>query len=231
VRTFNADTLAWLHAIISHSFKALLGGAALILSIVNGLILVSQWWRDRAKLTVDAVHPDLYQWWFSAPGGEYQGNPTRTYGFLIYVSVKNSGIRAAATNEYRLWVKNRLKKWHELRPMNIPEPNFEIMPGQVKLIPVLGQITEHFNSEQLVQPGDSTSGMACYLYQAYGGEGWNPQVESDGTIVGKFTIRTVFGKKSSCTIVFTEKSLDFIRTIIPGLQFSDEPGVDPNAGK
>lgn len=228
---YDANTLAWLHVIGSHSLKALLSAAALILSIVNGFILVSQWWRDRAKLTVVPVHPDLYQWWFSAPGGEHQGNPIRRYGFLTYVSVKNSGIRAAAFDEYRLWIKNRLRKWHELRPINIPEPNFEIMNSHLKLIPVLGQITEHFTSEQLVQPGDSTSGMACYLYHVYGGEGWNPQVESNGTIVGKFTIRSVFGKRSSCTIVFAEKSLDFIRTIVPGLQLSNEPGSAPDPSK
>jgi hypothetical protein len=149
------NALTLLHAIGRHSLKALLSAAALILSIVNGLILVSQWWRDRAKLSVVPVHPDLYQWWFFAPGPEYQGNPTRIYGFLTYVSVRNSGIRAAAFDEYRLWIKNRLRKWHELRAINIPEPNFEFMTGQLKLIPVLGQITQNFPSELLVQPGDS----------------------------------------------------------------------------
>jgi hypothetical protein len=73
--------------------------------------------------------------------------------------------------------------------------------------------------------------MACYLYHVHGGEGWNPHLEPNGTIVGKFTIRSVFGKWTSCTIVFAEKSLDFIRKIVPGLQLSNENDPAMDLGK
>ncbi|TKJ47581.1 hypothetical protein CEE34_02940 [Candidatus Aerophobetes bacterium Ae_b3a] len=61
--------------------KEILGLSALILSIVNGLMLLRYYLRDRPKLAVHSIHPDVYQWWFKLPSGEFEGNPTRKYGF------------------------------------------------------------------------------------------------------------------------------------------------------
>jgi len=120
-------------------------------------------------------------------------------------------------NEYRLWIKNKLHRWHELRPLNIPEPNFEIFDGQLKLIPVLGQVTQHFSGDTLVAPGCMISGMLCYVYEVCGGAGWDPAVGKNNSISTKFKIRSVFGKVLSCRIRAVKKSLDFIDKIVPGM--------------
>jgi len=54
--------------------ERLLALAALVLSIVNGLILVRVHIRDRAKLEISPVHPHMYQWWFVKPKGKCQVN-------------------------------------------------------------------------------------------------------------------------------------------------------------
>jgi len=72
--------------------KLILELSALILSIVNGLILLSSYLRDKPKLTVRPVHPDTYQWFFLLPSGQFQEHQTRKYGFLSYISITNKGI-------------------------------------------------------------------------------------------------------------------------------------------
>jgi len=75
-----------------------LQASALILSIVNGLILVWQFSRDRPKLSVASVHPELYQRYFRLPPGEYRGHETRKFGFLIYLAIANRGLRDVSIN-------------------------------------------------------------------------------------------------------------------------------------
>ena len=37
--------------------------SALILSVINGLILTYSYLRDKPKLVVSPVHPEIYQYW------------------------------------------------------------------------------------------------------------------------------------------------------------------------
>ncbi|MFC1994952.1 hypothetical protein ACFLVK_00915 [Chloroflexota bacterium] len=75
------------------TIKEFFGLGALILSIVNGLALLRFYLRDKPKLSVHPIHPDVYQWWFKLLGGEYEGKHTRKYGFLAYIGISNHGLR------------------------------------------------------------------------------------------------------------------------------------------
>jgi len=194
--------------------------SALVLSIVNGLMLLNFYLRDKPKLTVEPVHPEVYQWWFKLPGDNFQGNPTRRYGFIAYIGVTNSGLRKVKLNSWRLFVRTRLHKWAELKPINMPEPSATISE-HVKLYPVLGQHGLYSTGDTMVDSGGSTSGMVYYLYECYGGEGWNPQ-SSDGVIQGEFRIRDAFKKKAKCKVYFREKSLDDIKRFAPGIDTIDK---------
>ena len=57
---------------MTENFKSILELSALILSIVNAIMLLRQYFRDRAKLQVRPIHPENYQWWFRLP--EYKKN-------------------------------------------------------------------------------------------------------------------------------------------------------------
>jgi hypothetical protein len=76
--------------------------SALILSVVNGLILVRVHLRDRARLRVSPIHPDTYQWWFRVPPGTHADHPTRRFGFVVYAGIDNRGYRAVTINRWRL---------------------------------------------------------------------------------------------------------------------------------
>jgi len=124
----SAAMLAGVHLFdILHSYgKSLLELSALVLSIVNGLMLLKFYLRDRARLTAHPVHPEIYQWWFRRPDGEFEGKPTRRYGFIAYIAIQNSGLRKTELISWRLFIKTRLGRWHELKPINMPEPSSEI---------------------------------------------------------------------------------------------------------
>jgi hypothetical protein len=99
-------------------WKHLLELSALILGLVNGLILLRNYLRDRPKLVVWPIHPDAYQWYFTLPGGNHQGQPTRKYGFLTYMGIANKGIRDVAIESWRLHIKTEGHGWAELRSLS-----------------------------------------------------------------------------------------------------------------
>jgi hypothetical protein len=195
--------------------KELLGLGALVLSIINGLALLRYYLRDRPKLTVEPLHPDVYQWWFKLPGREHEGNPTRKYGFLAYISIANRGLRKVSLDSWHLLINTEVGKQTELTPVSIPEPKWEFAGG-TKLWQVLGQKGLSYEGNTVVDSGCSISGMAYYFVEFYGTEGWNPKTES-GKIVGELVIKDVFGKKAHSKIVFSETPLERIESMIEGI--------------
>lgn len=93
--------------------KELLGLGVLILSVVNGLMLLKYYLRDKPKLKVRPVHPEIYQWWFKLPNGEFEGYPTRKYGFLAYIAISNRGLR-----KYRLTLGALILKQSGIKNLN-----------------------------------------------------------------------------------------------------------------
>ncbi len=79
--------------------------SALILSIINGLILIWAFTRDRPKLIVEPGYPETYQWFFSLPPGNRDGQPTRKFGFLAYIDIINTGIRDVQVKSWILEIK------------------------------------------------------------------------------------------------------------------------------
>ncbi len=206
--------------------ERLLQFAALILSILNGLILIRVHIRDRAKLDVAPVHPDVYQWWFRLPDSTYQGEPSRAFGFLGYVGIVNRGYRSVTVNRWRLHIRARNWRRMELRAISIPEPTLTIGPYG-KVLPVLGQIGRWFEGRTHVEAGSSISGTVFYVYQCYGHDVWNPQVRN-GEITGHFAIRDVFGGRAGCSITFRERTLEYIKSMIPDIDkllYTDESKV------
>lgn len=150
--------------------KPILELSALILSLVNGLMLLRNYLRDRPRLGVTAIHPDTYQWFFKLPDGKYENQPTRKYGFLAYISVTNRGLRDVSLDSWHLRVRNVGKKWVELKPLSIPEPRFEIgESGSVKVWPVLGTKGQFHGGDTMIKAGSSVSGFAYYVAEFYGG--------------------------------------------------------------
>jgi len=198
--------------------KEILELSALFLGIVNGWMLLKNYLNDRPKLKVHPVHPDVYQWWFTLPGETCKDGQTRRYGFLVYVGIANSGLRKVSLDSWRLFIPVLPLKQVELRSVNIPEPHGKIgKSGNVKIYPVLGQRGEFFEGNTLIEPGASIIGMAYYTAEFYGTETWNPIIK-DNKIEARFIIKDVFGNKKSTKVVFSEVSLDWIKSIIEGIE-------------
>jgi len=144
--------------------KAILELSALILAIVNGIMLLRYYLRDRPKLTVHAIHPETYQWWFVLPGGEFKGKSTRKYGFLAYIGITNKGLRKVSLDSWRLFVRTVGFKEVELKPISIPEPKSILGESDnAKFWPVLGQRGVMYEGGTEIDSGGSIAGMAYYV--------------------------------------------------------------------
>jgi hypothetical protein len=202
---------------LSGIFEKILELAALILSVVNAVMLLRSYLRDRAVLTVSPVHPEVYQWWFRLPNSEFQGIPTRRYGFLTYIAIGNRGLRKTSLDSWRLFIKthaNRTKQ--ELKPLSIPEPIFEAESFS-KVYPVLGTAGLTFKGETVVDAGCGVSGWAYYVAEYYGSEKWSPVIE-DEKIVGTLVVRDIFGGKAKTKITFSKREMEYISALLPGIE-------------
>ncbi len=198
--------------------RDILNFSALILSIVNGFMLLRNYLRDRPKLVVKPIHPEIYQWWFKLPSGEFEDNPTRKYGFLAYIGISNRGLRKVFLESWRLYLKTAGYKKFELKPISIPEPIAKLgNSGSAKAYPVLGHRGLLFSGETLIESGGSISGMVYFVAEFWGGEAWNPIIKGN-KIAGELVIRGVYGKKAHCKIIFSEKSLEEIKNMIEGIE-------------
>lgn len=199
-------------------FKSALELSALFLGVVNALMLLKLNLRDKPKLNLEPIHPEVYQWWFKLPAREVEGHQTRGYGFIVYVGISNRGLRKVSLTSWRLVIGGQTyqTRKHELKPINMPEITFPIGPV-IKMLPSLGQKTLMFEGDTSVDSGGSISGTAYYIYECWGDEIWDPAIKG-GKINGRFIVTDAFGKNTSCKVVFSERPLEKIQAIAPGIE-------------
>lgn len=195
--------------------KSVLESAALILGLVNGVFLLRLYLRDRPKLKVSPIHPDVYQWWFRLPDATCADGPTRRFGFLVYLAMANAGLRPTTLDRWRLTVTAANGVKHELAAMSIREPTAKVADN-LKVYPVLGAQGPSFDGSTRLEPGGSISGMAYYEYECYGNNEWDPE-RTDGEIAVLLTAREVFGRESTCRITCHERPLHEIEGLVPDI--------------
>ena len=199
-------------------WKSILELAALILSIINALILIQNYIRDKASLVIDPIHPDVYQWWFELPEGNFEGHPTRRFGFLTYIGIGNRGLRKVALKSWRLFIPTHAQfKKQELKPMSIPEPILEL-DGFTKVFTVLGVKGAIYSSgETIIDSGCSISGWTYFHVEYFGDAKWSPVIKK-GIIQTEFVVQDVFGGKAKTKISFSKKDFAYIQKMIPDIQ-------------
>lgn len=150
---------------------------ALYGAAVSSALLIIQSKRNKARLIVDLVHPEVYQWWFELPPREYEGMPTRGYGFLLYVAISNGGLQKVSLKSWRLFIKTHAKRQkQELKAISIPEPVTKMADLDTKVYPVLGQKGPNYAGETVIDGGCTLSGWVYYLAEYYGDDNWNPVI-------------------------------------------------------
>ena len=180
-------------------------------------MLLRSYLRDRPILEVNPIHPDTYQWFFRMPDGNINNIPTRKYGFLIYISIQNKGIRDVSLCEWRLMINTRARKQIELKPISIPEPQLPLGETQnIKIWSVLGTKGAYHEGDTMIRSGDSVGGFAYYVAEVYGSDDWNPTIENGKTTV-RIRVRGVYGKAAYTNITLTEKTLNEVSKLIPNI--------------
>jgi hypothetical protein len=67
--------------------------------------------------------------------------------------------------------------------------------------------------------------MVYYIYECYGGEGWDPKVTGQ-QVKATFRVSDGFKGKAKCDVRFTRKSLEEIKAFAPGIDMIGEKRVD-----
>jgi len=186
-----------------------------VLAIVNGAMLLRSYLRDKPILEIQPVYPQTYQWFFRMPPGNFDSLPTRRYGFLIYISVRNRGIRDVSLCEWRLTLTTPGGKHFKLFPISIPQPQLK-HADYLKTWPVLGIKGHTLEGDTMVRAGDAVAGFAYYVAEFYGTDDFNPLIR-DGSVVATITVRGVYGRPVSARIALTEKTLDEVCQLIPNI--------------
>lgn len=192
--------------------------AGLFLSITNGTFLLNNYLKDKPKLSVEPVYPNLYQWWFELPSGEIEGEITKRYGFLSYVEVKNSGLRRTSLSIPKLNIKHKDDKKYILEPIGIPEPIIKMGDSEHKKhLSVLGIGGIVHPPNKVVEHGTSISGV-CYHIAEYRDDIENSIKIKDGKIDGKIILKDIFDNKSNTKIEFKKKSLNYLKENVENME-------------
>lgn len=201
-------------------FKSILELSALILGLVNGIILLRNYLRDKPKLSVSPIYPNIYQWFFALPNKD-QSQTIRKYGFLTYLSIINRGFRDVSLDSWCLHLKTVGGKWVELNPMSISEPQIELgQSGNLKVYPVLGQKGLYHNEDIMIKAGSSISGFAYFIANFFGEDSWNPLLMG-GKAIGKIEVKSIFGNKAGTKILFTKISLEKAKKMVEDIDKID----------
>ncbi len=202
-------------------FEKILQISALILSIINALMLLRQYVRDKALLKVKPIHPEDYQWWFRLPEYEKKGEKVRGYGFLAYVGIGNRGLRKVSLDSWRLRIIDSRDNIHLLKPISIPDPSFSItLPNgdtYNKTLPVLGIASEEFKGETIIDSGCSIIGWAYFVVEFPLESKLDPRIEGSKA-EGIFQVEDIFGGKARSKMVFTEITLDKAKGFVKGIE-------------
>ena len=205
--------------------KPILELSALLLAVMNGLILVLMFMKDRSKLVLKVIHPDTYQWFFRLKDTTEDGTIYAHIGFLVYIGIANRGLRDAALGSWRLLIKKRRKKmfpwlwnWIELTSLSIPEPRAELSgTGHEKRYAVLGGKGETFEGSTFISSGASISGFAYYVLSTTPEDIKDSELGPETKIHGKMAVTDAFGKKCSCIIPFSYITLAEVDKFVPGI--------------
>ena len=200
---------------LAPNWSTIFAVALFALAFINGIMLLRSYLRDKPILKVNPVHPDTYQWFFRMPGSNFNNIPTRKYGFLIYISIQNKGIRDVSLCEWHLIINTRARKQIELQPISIPEPQLQ-HAQYIKIWPALGIKGRTLEGDTMVRAGDSIGGFAYYVAEVYGTDDWNPTIENE-RITARIRVRGVYGKAAYAKITLREKTLDEVSELIPNI--------------
>jgi len=192
-------------------YKGALLLATSILALINGIIILRNYLRDRPKLKVIPVSPDYYQWWFRLKNEKHNDKEYSGIGFLVYLDIVNEGLRDVSLKSWELEILTKNNRIVKLPPLTIPQPTVKLHEiDSYKHIMVLGQNTQNFSGSTLIKSGCMVSGMAYYYFF-----GFDKPIIKDEFIKGEIRIKDVFNNKNKCKIIFREKSLAEVKKLVP----------------
>jgi len=194
----------------------ILNSSALLLSIVNGLILVFNFLKNRPNIV---LNPKLSEnpennYFFVMPTLETNGLAIRRYCFITYITIINRGSRSTSLLSWELQVIIGDKKVR-LLPVTVPSIQFAFSEaGIMKKFTPLGMGDK--KEGLLLQSGEIKRGFSCYIIEFIS----NRDLKIDpngGKIKAKMIITDSFGKEITTSCSITEISYSIGNLMIPGV--------------
>lgn len=197
--------------------KNYLGLAALILSIMNGLILIQNYLNNKPKIKLESNGDDM-MWWTKLPTMYEGSNEVITYGFFVYAHIQNRGIKRVKISKWWIKVKDVANNYRTLNRLPIPICEEKLRDGSIRLFPVLGNTNKTLSGNTMIEQGDGISGFAFYADQQYSQEGSEVYILNEkNEMKVRFYVKDGYGKTRSK--YFNLKYVDFssIENIMPGI--------------
>ena len=183
-----------------------------ILSIVNGTYILINHLKDKPIIIIDFIYPNEYQWWFEKKS---INNREDKYGFLLYISLGNKGLRATTIKNFIIEIKLKNNKKIKLNPLSIPEPLYsqKLEDGSAfkKTYTALG-----INGNPTkIKSGSIINGFAYYNKEINDGL----IIKKNQKIKVKFVLIDVFGKKWKKVVMLNKKNINFVKKFIKPIEY------------
>jgi len=171
--------------------------AALILSVVNAIALLSNYLRDRPRLVIDLESSKFFPIWDSVQAQLHGGKEFIEYGFVLYINVANKGLRRVSLRKILLFNKSDKNEWKEVWPYR--RPGTEKDPKKPDYYASILRFQLPNSEKPLIESGSNIDGFARYMIKQK--RSFMPLIRDD-KIQGKLVVVDVFGNKKRKKVSF-----------------------------
>lgn len=206
----------WFIPIAAIDWQPFLLAAVALLSLVNGLSVLQNNLNDKPDLIITPVQDDNWVWWseLKDPGGDPE---VRRYIMVGHFARANVGRRPTSVISAELKIKLRNMKTADSPLYDVPAPQIPLANASTATLPVLRDRKDDLESQPLMQPGESISGVHCFLFGMYGSEVWMPKVDN-GVVHGTIEMTGTFGRTYKNKVDFRFLPFEQLEAIFPNLQ-------------
>lgn len=197
-------------------WQPILIGAIAIMSLINGFSVFQNYLSDRAFVKVEPVYENDWMYWTELVD-DASSETVRRYIVIGHLARTNFGRRptSIADTNLRIRLRNMRKATSPL--YEISSPDLEISNVGAKRIPVMKPGPDPYDFRPMLQPGESTAGIHCFLFGMYGSDMWMPKTEN-GIMEGTVDVHSGFGKTFKSKVAFKQVEVSALEKFFPDLE-------------
>ncbi|WP_298911654.1 hypothetical protein [uncultured Algimonas sp.] len=197
-------------------WQPVLIAAIAVLSMVNGLSVLQNYRADRADIRIAPVFDDDWMFW-SELVDETAPEPIRRYVAIGYLARTNFGRRTTSIADTQLKLRLRNRKTVQSFLFDVSPPETVISNADSRPLPVIKPGPDPFDFRPLLQPGQASAGIHCFLFGTYGSDEWSPKTQ-EGRLTATVELENGFGQCFRSDVVFRHVAFADLEALFPSLK-------------